>query len=196
MKHLILNLTITATLILFTAGCLSLGDPKSTSNSALSTQTQLFAYYMASENVGCYGDPNDPDLTGLVFTLVYTLTMSDPYTLLVCVTVPTTNAGTIPISVISNKTANFYGSNTVSNPGENMDLSAIRLPLAGNTTAVYTTGTSTPCPDGTAGKLVAEFDMTDLTALKYIVVYDECGTEVGMAMSPAEQQRQIDAGFK
>jgi hypothetical protein len=200
MKNLSLNLAITATLIFFIAGCLSLSDPKTASNSAASTQTQLFAYYMAGESsgtsVGCYGDPTDTDLAGLVYTVVYTMTMEDAYTLLVCVTVPTTNAGTVPISVIANKTVNFYGSNTAVNPGANMDLTAVRLPLASTTSAVYATGSTTPCPDGSTGKLVAEFDMTDFSPLVYIHAYDECGQAVGTAMSPFEAQRKIDAGFK
>ncbi|MEI6079300.1 MAG: hypothetical protein WCQ53_01500 [bacterium] len=197
MKQGLLALIITATVATLMTGCLELSDPKSASNQAASTQTQLFAYYLVGDNkMGCYGNPDDTTLAGKVVTVTYTMAMEDANTLLICVAIPSTNGGTIPVSSLASKTINFYASNTASNPGAVMDLTAIRIPVADvTTTAFYVTGTSTPCPDGTATKLVGRLDLTDYLPLKYIQIYDECGTCAGTAVSPTEVQRQIDAGF-
>lgn len=187
---------VTASIIIIFSGCLSLNDPAGSSNSG--TQVQLFAYFISDQNkLGCYGNPDDTTLSGKVVPIVYTLVMEDSNTMLVCVSVPSSNGGTVPSTVLANKTISFYASNTPSQTaGEGMDLSAHELPVADNSAVFYIVGTGVTCPNMSASKLVGRLDVTQYLPLKYIKLYDECGTCVGTAMSPMEAQRQVDRGFK
>ncbi|MEI6093530.1 MAG: hypothetical protein WCQ47_07610 [bacterium] len=187
----------TVSIILFLSGCLGLNDP--TTSGSNGTQTKLFAYFISDNNkLGCYGNPDDTTLAGKVIPIVYNLVMQDSNTVLVCVVVPASNGGTVPSTVLANKTITFYASNTPAvTAGEGMDLSAHELPVADQSTAFYVTGrTGTTCPNGTTGTLVGRLDVTQYLPLKYIKLYDECGTCVGSSMTPMEEQRQIDQGFK
>ena len=192
MSNKTLNVIISASLVIIFAGCLNLSQ---TSNNTAPTQTQLYGYFQLSGSIGCYGDPADTTLAGKYITAVYTLSMADDVTLMICVAAQESADTTISPSVLANKTINFYATNTAPTAtGTYMDLSAIKIPTAttSTTNVFYVLGTSTPCPDGSTSKLVGYLDMTNFKTYKYIEAYDSCaGQLVGSAVSPEEAQRQI-----
>ena len=192
MLHKTINTVITASLIFVLAGCLNLSE---NTNTAAQTQTQLYGYFQLAGSIGCYGDPADTTLAGKYITAVYTLSMADDNTLMICAAAQESSDTTISPSVLSNKTINFYATNTAPTAtGTYMDLTAIKIPTASTstTTVFYVLGTTTPCPDGSSSKVVGYLDMTNFKSYKYIEAYDSCaGQLVGSAVSPLEAQRQI-----
>jgi len=192
MSHKTLNIAISASLTVILASCLNLSE---TSNNTAPTQTQLYGYFQLAGSIGCYGNPADTALAGKYITAAYTLSMADDVTMMICVAPRESADTTIDPSVLSNKTINFYATNTAATgAGTYMDLTAIKIPTASTSTnsVFYVLGTTTPCPDGSSSKVVGYLDMTNFKAYKYIEAYDSCaGQLVGSAISPVEAQRQI-----
>jgi len=131
--------------------------------------------------------------------LAYTLSIEDDYTLMVCVTVPSTDVGLIDPSVLAQKTVDFWATSTIPADVGVMagDLTAARLPVGEGTSVLYMTGSQSPCPNGQLSSyFVGYLDMTSFTALKYLMLYDPCGMLAGAAESPFELERRMNRDFK
>ena len=198
MKKTIINTLFLGGLLLLVSSCLPTNSSSSGSGSS-SVETVLHAYFQLDGQVGCYGDPSDLELEGAIMHLAYTLSIEDDYTLMVCVTVPSTDVGLIDPSVLAQKTVDFWATSTIPADVGVMagDLTAARLPVGEGTSVLYMTGSQSPCPNGQLSSyFVGYLDMTSFTALKYLMLYDPCGMLAGAAESPFELERRMNRDFK